>query len=89
MLPFLEKMYVTKELVSAAVSCGQLFCHSFEIINAAANEIKSLRARKKQANVVMTPIEWRNILIFIRIIRTAIFDELTAETANLVSTALI
>ena len=35
---------VTKDLMSVGVSCGKLFCHSFDIINPAANEMKSLRA---------------------------------------------
>ena len=43
-LPFLENKYLTKELVSAGVSCGKLFCHSLDIVDSVAKEIKPLRA---------------------------------------------
>ena len=32
-LPFLEKIDVTKVVVSAGVSCGKIFCRPFHIIN--------------------------------------------------------
>ena len=52
-LPFLEKKIdATKELVSAGVSCGKLFCRPFDIINSAANEIKSLHAQEKHKQIL-------------------------------------